>query len=454
MRIGVLAYGKTGIKLADQLKHETNSSDELIEHVLAFDTYTNGLKHASHIDPGENDNEHFHVYGKKHCDGTGTGGDAQVALQAADETRGLITKTYALQENIDNVDALVTFGSAGGGTGGLGATIAAEHLANTYPNTPLYAVTVLPDPRDPSVYVLNAMKTVQDLSAVTDSVIIFDNAKYGVGVPGEHPDYPSDADPDTVYETANAEMMEAFHTVFTADNASTRKVKDGSVINTAALHDVLRTGGITTISSVTDTLDRRDRSMSRWFWKLVPGGTPEHDRRTTEPAFPDANIEHDTGTENGDAGRVTPHPLDLLPYTHDPDASFLTRCTPESSTRAAYFLCAPKRFVNTANVLAASDWVKHHANDGVRAVKLYPGYSTGTTVKAVCVHSHTTVPARVNEAVEHGQQVLARVRERNRKQNSNQNTGAGDAATSAGSSVGGSVNPKDVNVFENSNTSL
>ncbi len=433
MKIGVIAYGKGGAMLADKLKKlEGAGSKQIIESILVFETYSGARKYYNNIDVRENDDEYFVMYGKEMFNGKGTGARGKRGLEVAENTRGSITKFFALNQSIDDLDAVVIMCAAGGGTG-IGATVAARHLANKYPDKPLYGVTVLPDTDEQSTYRLNAGETLIRLSMDTDTVFVFDNNKYGIGEPGAHPEYPDDMDHDDVFDDANAEMMEALHTVLSADQARDRG-REGAVINTATLHDVLRTGGITTISSVKDRLPRRDRTVTRWFWKLFPVGTKSlSERRTTVPAFPDSDFEHDTADANGSDGRVIPHPLDLLPFTHESSASFLPGTTPETAYRSAYFLCAPKRYVTKENALAASEWVRENTGDGDRAVKLYPGYSNSES-KAVCVHSHTTVPPRIEELKQDYEEINARVK--------NQGSGTG-----AGGSGPGETNPKDVNVF-------
>ncbi|OYR56633.1 hypothetical protein [Halorubrum halodurans] len=411
MRLGIIAYGRAGCRIAAAFKRrEKRSMTHLSEFIMLADTASQQL-----IDVDVIDDDWKAVYGEPRFAGTGTAGKLGPGVEAAKATTQNIESVLQYSgTNRSNIDAFLVIGSLGGGTGGSGAPVAAKYLTGITGSTPVYGVGVLPAPCEPDIYTVNAARSIQSFAAATDTVLLFDNKTLGVAEPDSHPDVPDDIPASDVFGPVNKTIAELIHTVFAADTRTTGSELPGAVADQDDITSVLGTGGLSTVSFVEKSLPRPAR----------PGVVGRAARFLN------------TLTSGVRAGSVRdwPHPTDLVEYVASTDASMLPPVTPDDAARTLTLLTGPRDHLHASHVTDTADWAVEAFENELTVVKADPR-RRAKAVSLLTVCSGIGIPPRVEDLLSDAEHVAREVQQQQQQQSRERD-------------------PKSVNVFDDDSTRI
>lgn len=387
MNLGIIAYGGAGGRIADAFKsHETTGANtSLSEFVLLMDTYSGDLISADSVE-----DDWKVVYGKPKFDGRGAAGDLEAAMGPTENTKRQIKSAMRSSEvKRSKIDAYLVIGGLGGATGGSGAPLAAAHLSERVGATPVYGVGVLPAPVENSRYRINAARSIQSLSAETDSLFLFDNTVLDVAAPGSHPDVSDDTSKEEMYSSVNEKIATLLHTVFAADTRDTTGRYSTESATQGRVKGVLGTGGLTSFSFVEKQLPRIGRSGSavgwamRFCWGLL---------QTV-----------DSSLEVSD----WPHPAELTGHLTSTDSSLLRSVTPQDASRTLTLLTAPEWYLRPQHVSDTIEWAAQEFSPTDKTVVNADPRKYLGTVSALTVYSGFGIPPSVQQLLTEAEALMS-----------------------------------------------
>lgn len=387
MNLGIIAYGGAGCRIADEFKYqETRGTTPTIsDFILLFDTYSGDLTDVEHVD-----DDWKVVYGKSRFDGRGTGGDLEDAVDPARNTKHTIETALSSSDvNRSRIDAYVVMGGLAGGTGGSGAPVAATHLSEIVGSTPVYGIGVLPAPVEPAQYKINAARSIQSLSATTDSLLLFDNTVLDAALPQSHPHASPSTETEDMYSGPNERLAYLLYTLFSADTRESSQRHTTDPTTKERIKATLGTGGLASMSFVEQQLPRIGRSGSlisgamRFCWGL--------------------------SQTIANAPRVSdwPHPAGITGHLTDTESSLLSSVTPQDASRSLTLLTAPDWYLRPHHVSETSEWAVEEFAPTERTFVDADPRDYLTNVSALTVYSGIGVPPRVQQLLEEAEVLIA-----------------------------------------------
>jgi hypothetical protein len=445
MKIAIIAYGRTGCRIAENFaRFESLSRNHPTELTVGIDTGQRQLNNLKCID-----DDHTILIGYNKHEGRGTGRDLADGVSAAKRSAAsVLNATNGVSKF--NMDAFVVIGSLAGGTGGGGAPLVARDLGNRF-DLPVYGVGVLPSNHEPDVYKLNAARSMQSFARETDNLILFDNDHLGIAEPKYMPGVSPDVDLERHWRDANQDIARCLHMLFTADEINVPSRLEGSQATTQDLNEILNTGGISTMCYAAEELPRAAQpGIYGRFWELVDFyrtliKVKLHERQQDRV---NNSIADETGvTDSADEGPVSeprnapdmgkkpsferdwPRPAKLAPLLLDPGNAMIN-CNPGHTTRSLFILGGPKRLLTSQNPIEIRDWASKETSTQRVIAGNYPMKSKKVCTLAVC--SHIPLPNRVLELQNEASTIAEQINKHRAQR--------GD--------------PKDLNVFDNVRTEV
>lgn len=250
MNIVIIGYGRTGIRISDEISRHDRAEHNAINEIYAVDTDNCTINSVTHIDK-----ENTILYGEDPYNGT-------------DKNRetGVDIAPLHLQDTFDNIvesienhpDIIITIGALSGGTGGPGQEAFIDAAIDKFSSALVTSVSVLPSIEEPTQHIENALRSVQNIANLSDNTILVDPTQLGYAPP----QYTSASPNDQSFDHIATEIADAVRTIVTAPTdkaASTERLEDSTISNTA-LYDIMDSGSLSAITKVSWPLPRAAKS--------------------------------------------------------------------------------------------------------------------------------------------------------------------------------------------------
>lgn len=243
MQLIVCGLGGAGSRIADALVAADSDGDRssLVE-TIALDTDQRSLAALNEIDE-----ERRHLYGTVAASGRGFGGNRTRASEAADEER---TELYRAVDELptSRADAFLLVAGLAGATGSTLLPILAAELRDVY-EMPIYGLGVLPADRDDrGQQAVNAGHAVDELTAATDALLLFDNRLWTK-------QSEDDSEP-AIRERLNEALASRVTTLFEAGETDRQGRVAESVVDASEVINTFETGGVATLGYASQEIER------------------------------------------------------------------------------------------------------------------------------------------------------------------------------------------------------
>lgn len=423
MNITIFAFGHAGSQITDKLVKLSDKRESIIEKVRVYDTAAKTLSTLSHVD--ENDTQ---LFGRGEFDGKGTEAVLSDVIPVAKETSALFKKEASMIKS-RNTDAVLVIGSLGGGTSAATAPIAAQSINKHTTNIPVYGVGVLPGEGETKLYTLNSAKSIQSLNKQTNTLFLFDNKHLGVAMP----DTTNVKTVNKTFDDVNNKIARCIYLAFSADEPQRATDRlNGSFIETNEIISTLNTGGLATMSYVSDsipyaamsgplgyisesmksmqiTTQEKLKELRYKSQQFIASDTDTDNTETEEnqsTSDTETTLQRDTESQKQDYKQDWTHPTDLIPYSLDVGNTMMHMDTKQGKTRIC-LLIGPRARLNTETTIKTTDWMEKHTHaDGV-ICKNYPLRKNKVAVLSVI--SGIGIPKRIEEQQEEAKNIRSRV---------------------------------------------
>lgn len=397
MKVGILAFGRAGCRLADRIQRfDIRTAHTITKFVMACDTAQADLDELRYIDEDEQS-----LFGEKEYDGLGT---ESIIPKITSVSERLVSdlKTTLSQRRVNDIDAFLILGSLGGGTGGATMSVCTNMLSKEYTNTPIYSVGVLPALVEADIYTVNAAKTVQSVANASDNLILIDNEKLGLVHPKWNTTVDGGTDPEKVFKKPNEEIARCIHMLLSSDEYEEQGKLKGTIAQKQEIQKVLATGGLSTFGYAAKKLPRAARPgiINRFYEAAayMKAKTRDNSNRESENTSTETDenaSEPDTSDVNNNVfERDWPHPAKLLPETLNTE-SVMIDINPKQCERVMYLFAGPKKMLDRKSLGKSADWVEQHSNAGQMLVKNYP--VKHKKVATLTVNSGIGIPKRIQD---------------------------------------------------------
>lgn len=385
MNIGILAFGHGGCSIANKLQQlDRNTTEDLVTYAVGFDT------DAQHIASHDNLTSTV-LFAQTRFNGEGSGVDIEPVVEETWDIKNYIIQA-AEQVHKKNIDAFLLIGSLGGGTGGGSTAVAAQILAQRYPEKPLYTVGILPSTREPDTMTLNASRAIQSWVANTDNVILFDNDELEVGIPSliQNEEFKQSikgkenkTGPD-IFTAVNEDIARILHFTFTADDRQETTDDDAIaefVPDKNKLTSTLSCGGLSTLTYTSDTLPKSQ-------WPGITGsiyGFINSIQTASETELDEVQSNKEQSVQKTDRHHspldTSTHPSDLLPIIFT-DQAITAGINPRICTDSYTLLIGREKLFNTSDIEITTEWI----TDAVNAKTVDTGFYPIETNEIATIH--------------------------------------------------------------------
>lgn len=398
MKVGILAFGRAGCRIADRIQRfDIRTSHKVTEFVIACDTSKKDLEGLRYIDEDERS-----LFGEEEYNGKGT---ESVIPKITSVSEKLVSdlQTTITQRRVDDIDAFLVTGSLGGGTGGATMSVCTDMLSKEFRETPIYSIGVLPALVEADIYTVNAAKTVQSVANASDNLILIDNEKLGLVHPMWNENFDSSVDPKKVFKKPNEEIARCIHILLTADEPKEKNELNGTIAKKEEIQRILATGALSTFGYVAKKLPRAARpGLINRLYEIAAYMKIRKKKQKIENGTENDSTENETSndssnkrTENGNSfERDLPHPAKLLPETLSTQ-SVMVDIDPKECERIMYLFAGTKKILDRESLSKSVDWIEEHSNAGKMVVKNYP--VKHKKIATLTLNSGIGIPKRVQE---------------------------------------------------------
>jgi len=265
MRFFAIGFGQAGGKILDLFveNEKLRGSDTL--KAIAINTARTDLMGLRHIPP-----KNRILIGQTTVKGHGVGTDNKLGAKIAQEE--IDTVLNAIDElGTHEIDAFLIISGLGGGTGSGGSPVLAKYLSEMY-SEPVYAVGVLPAPKEGKLYSLNAARSMVTLMRYVDNLILVDNGAWrfeGLSLKES-------------YAKINEEIVRRLAVLARAGEPVEEGMVGEMVVDSSEVINTLKGGGISSIGYATLPIAEKKKSGLFGFIKKksTPVVTAEEDKST------------------------------------------------------------------------------------------------------------------------------------------------------------------------------
>jgi len=252
MKIGLIAVGQAGGKIADAiLAYEDRSDLSFVADAMAVNTAEADLLGLEWIPP-----ERRVLIGQHRVKGHGAGADNELGAELTREDIQEVMGTWD-EVPMSSVDAVLVIAALGGGTGSGGAPVIAERLRELL-SEPVYGLGILPTSDEGGIYNLNAARSLQTFVREVDNLLLFDNDSWRQA--GESL--------QAGYGRINDEIARRVGVLMSAGGAA--NPSPDQVVDASEIINTLGSGGISTVGYAGSKLGRARRTFGGGFRQPGP----------------------------------------------------------------------------------------------------------------------------------------------------------------------------------------
>jgi cell division GTPase FtsZ len=193
------------------------------------------------------------LVGQSRVKGHGVGADVELGAEIVESEPDAVREGFVEALGHDP-DAFLVVAGLGGGTGGGGLPVLAEHLRRVR-SEPVFGVALLPGSDEGGIYTLNAARSLDRAVGATDGLVLFDNDAWRQATDGDD------------YEQLNGEIVRRLLPVLTADEGAEAIGTDdlvgtlsGPLVSLGHSVEAVETGGDGLLSRLTGSSSDPDET--------------------------------------------------------------------------------------------------------------------------------------------------------------------------------------------------